>query len=88
MFNKSLNTYVSLFIHLHGDIECIIDTKERIINPTEIFIKEFTFGKCIEHSDFKLGIFLFSNTNFYLKKDVKIKEPIINHLQVNFFEYF
>ena len=57
------------------------------IKPSEIFIKEFTLGKCIKFSDFKLCIFLFSNTNFNLKKEVKIKEPIINHVQVNFFEY-
>ena len=58
------------------------------INPIEIFINELTFGKCSSFSDDKLCIFLLSNTNFKLKKYVKNKEPIINHVQVNFFDCF
>ena len=56
------------------------------IKPKEIFIKVVILGKC-KVSDFELLIFCFSNTNFLLKNGVKIKEPIINHVKVNFFEY-
>ena len=58
------------------------------INPSENFINEFTFEKYTSRSECKWFIFLFSNTNFNLKKGVKIKEAIINHVQVNFFAYF
>ena len=47
--------------------------------PREIFIKVLTFGKC-KVSDLKLSRFCFSNIDFFLKKGVKIKEPIINHV--------
>ena len=76
-----------------GDIIWVVEGD--LSNPVNFTLVDcFSYKNCdyppfsAEFSDFKLCIFLFSNTNFYLKKDVKIKEPIINHLQVNFFEYF
>jgi hypothetical protein len=49
------------------------------INPSEIFINEFTLGRYATRSDFKLFIFLLSNTNFNREKGLKNKEAIINH---------
>ncbi|MDB4840855.1 hypothetical protein OAH75_06070, partial [Nitrosopumilus sp.] len=58
------------------------------INPKEIFIKEVKLGTDTNFSDCKLFRVLSFSIDFSSKKGVKIKEPIINHVKVNFFEYF